>query len=84
MNENREITHEMLEALIEEITREVLERISTEGFGTARGKKCPNSQNHKCPGDYTCPRWYKCVGSAKHACPGVFECANIHKWKLSL
>jgi hypothetical protein len=79
MDENRGINPETLEVFIEEITREVLERISTEGLEITRGK-CPGSENYKCTGNYTCINWYKCVGSDNHACSGIFECGSIHKW----
>jgi hypothetical protein len=74
------INSEKLEEIIEEITREVLERVLIEGVDIIFKTKC--KKNYKCTGDeYTCLDSYKCLGQ-RHSCTGIFTCSDVHKWKF--
>lgn len=75
------ISSDNLEIIVEEITREVLKRLSCEGIDILE-KTC--GKDHACTGDmYTCPKSYTCLGK-KHSCTGLFECSKIHKWEATI
>ena len=73
------ITSEDLEILVEEITKEVIKRISTGDLGIDL------NLGYNCTGKgYTCGTdgkgSYTCKTDKEHSCPGIFVCANIHNW----
>jgi len=78
MTEER-IESEDLEILVEEITKEIIKRISTGELDIDL------SLGYNCTGKgYTCGSEgkgsYTCKTDKEHSCPGIFACANIHNW----
>jgi|WetSurMetagenome_2_1015567.scaffolds.fasta_scaffold394718_1 hypothetical protein len=73
------IAPETIEIIVEEITKEVLKRLSIEGLDIDLGF------GYQCTGlGYTCGSkgkgTYTCTATDDHGCKGNFTCANIHNW----
>lgn len=68
------ISSETLKIIVEEITKALLERLSTEELEIDLGYNCTGK-------GYICRTSYTCTSTKKHSCPGYFECSDVHYWK---
>lgn len=69
------ISSETIEIIVEEITKAILERLSTGELEIGLGYHCTGK-------GYICRSSYTCTSTRKHSCTGEFECSDVHYWKV--